>query len=249
MKNSRNDIVKFCEEYLSVGDFEDYCNNGLQVEGASEVKKIVTGVSLSQKLIEAAIGENADMIMVHHGFFNDQIAPPVRIDGLVKNRLKLILENNINIVGFHLPLDAHDKIGNNISICKILGIKNTEKCNVGFVGELDSEIDFDKFLALVDSELETKSFYINSGNKRVKRVGVISGGSSPEFNEAVAMGADTYIAGDIREHIVRAVEETGINFINAGHYNTEKIGVQNLGELVAKKFGVEVKFVDVPNEV
>ena len=109
-------IVKYCEDYLKVKDFEDYCINGLQVEGAPKVSKIITGVSLSEKLIKEAIKKQAKMIMVHHGIFGSQISKPPSVKGVIRNRLKLLLENNINLCGFHLPLDAHPVIGNNISL-------------------------------------------------------------------------------------------------------------------------------------
>jgi len=246
----RNKIVKFCEEYLKVKDFTDFCNNGLQVEGTPEVKKIITGVTLSQKLIEQAIAKKAQMIIVHHGIFVKYLGEQPKITGVWKTRLKLLLANEINLLGFHLPLDAQPEIGNNINICKLLGIIiNTEPFEVGFIGELKKEMDFNDFVKLVNEKLATKSYAINAGPKLVKKIGVISGGSSPDVHEIAAQGADTFLAGDIREQIVRVVEELNINFINAGHYNTETFGIKNLGDLLAKKFDLDVEFVDVPCEI
>lgn len=246
---NRDKIVKFCEDYLSVKDFEDHCHNGLQVEGAKEVKKIITGVSFSQKLIEKAIENNAEMIMVHHGIFTGQIGKLPVIKSVLKNRLKSLLKNNINLCGFHLPLDAHPVIGNNISICNMLGIKKVKKFEVGFVGELKTAENFESFVKKVNKKLNTRSYAIGAGPKKVKKVGVISGGASPHVLEAAELGVDTYICGDIREEVVRRVEELGINFINAGHYNSEVFGIKNLGELLAKKFKIKVKFIDIPNEI
>ncbi len=242
-------ITEYCQEYLKTKDFEDYCYNGCQVEGASEVKKIITGVSLSQKLIEKSAEKKAQMIIVHHGFFGSAFGMLPVIKGVMKNRLKLLFENNINLLGFHLPLDAHAEIGNNISICRKLNIKKIKLFDVGFIGELKTAIDFEKFICQVDSVLETKSYSIQAGPSKVKRVGVISGGSSPKFQEAKIMGADTYLCGDVRENTVREVEEANMNFINAGHYNTEKLGVQNLANLLVQKFNVEAEFIDIPNEI
>lgn len=246
---SRNKIVKFCEEHLQVKNFKDYCHNGLQVEGAEKISKIITGVSFSQKLIEFAVKKNAQMIIVHHGIFGNQITSPPQIKGVIKNRLKLLLKNNINLCGFHLPLDAHPIIGNNISICKLLNIQKVEPFYVGFAGELKKQMKFCDFVELVNKKLNTNSYIISAGPEMVKKVGVISGGASPEFKLAAELGVDTYLCGDVREEVVRAIEETGINFINAGHYNTEKLGVQNLGNLIAKKFKIEVEFVDIPCDV
>ena len=115
-------IVEFCEGYLKTHKWQDYCHNGLQVEGALKVSKVISGVSLSEQLIDVAIKKRAKMLLVHHGFFKGNISPPPRIIGVVRNRLKKLLENNINLLGFHLPLDAHPVIGNNISLIKLLSL-------------------------------------------------------------------------------------------------------------------------------
>nr|MBD3359292.1 Nif3-like dinuclear metal center hexameric protein [Candidatus Buchananbacteria bacterium] len=250
MTVERNKIVKFCEEYLRVNEFEDKCHNGLQVEGKLEINKIITGVSLSQKLIKQAIAKKADMLIVHHGLFSGTWGSSLQITGLYKNRLKLLLENELNLMGFHLPLDAHPEIGNNISLCKILGItQKTEPLDIGFIGELKTEMNLTDFVKLVNEKLQTDSYSIAAGPDKVKKIGVISGGASPDFKAFAQAGCDTFLTGDVRESVVRAVEEIGINFINAGHYNTEKLGVQNLGKVLADKFGVDVEFVDVPCEI
>lgn len=246
---NRNKIVKFCEDYLEVSKFSDYCVNGLQVEGGDEVAKIVTGVSLSQKLIEEAVKRNAQMIMVHHGIFKSDMGDLPCITGVLKERVKLLLENSINLCGFHLPLDAHLEIGNNISLCNLFGIKNVVPFDVGFIGELKKEVNFDDFLNVVKEKLGEKIYLIQAGKKKVQKVAIISGGASPDFEEAAKLGADVYLTGDVREEVVRKIEEIGINFINAGHYNTEKLGIQNLGELIAKEFDIDVEFVDIPCDI
>lgn len=248
--NNRDEIIKFCEEYLEVKQFEDKCCNGLQLEGKKEIKKIITGVTFSAKLIDEAIKRKADMIMVHHGIFDNYINHPISIKGYFRERLKKMLENDINLVGFHLPLDAHEKIGNNVAICRVLGIEGLEKYEVGFVGELKEQIRFDDFVEIIKEKLEIDNPYtIKAGSDFVKKVAVVSGGASPYYEEAANLGADTFLTGDVRENVVREIEEVGMNFINAGHYNTEKLGIQNLGKLVAEKYNVEVEFVDVPNEI
>ncbi len=250
MKTIRTkNIIKFCQDYLEVEKFRDYCHNGLQVEGSEKVDKIITGVSFSVALAQEAIKRKAQMIIVHHGIFGNQIGSQPQIKGFLRERLKLLLENNINLAGFHLPLDAHPKIGNNISLCRLLGIKKCKTLDVGFIGELGEAMNFKVFAKMVNRKLNTKSYIIDAGPNKVKKVGIISGGASPEFKLAYEAGADTYICGDVREEIVRGVIETGINFINAGHYNTEKLGVQNLGNLLTRRFGVKVEFVDVPCDV
>lgn len=249
MAAKRNEIVKFCQEILKVKDFQDYCHNGLQVEGKEQVKKIITAVSFSKKLMEKAIEKKADMLIVHHGIFGDQIGNPPVIKGIMKERIKLLLTHDISLLGFHLPLDAQSEFGNNISLCKLLGIRNPKPFDVGFIGTLSRPITFKDFVKMVNEKLATRSYIISAGPEKVRSVAVVSGGSSPDALSAAEMGADTFVSGDVRESIVRAVEEAGINLINAGHYNTEKLGVQNLGQKVAKKFKVEVEFVDIPNEI
>ncbi len=249
MPAKRDKIIGYLNKYLKVDDFQDYCFNGLQIGGKENISKIVTGVSLSQRFIKEAVKKKADMIIVHHGIFLNDIPSPFCLNGLMKERIKMILCNDINLAGYHLPLDAHPIIGNNISLAKLLGVKKCKPVSVGFVGVLDKELDFDKFVDLVDKKLKVKSFVLPYGKKKFKKVGIISGGSSPHFKEIQNAGADVFIGGDIREEVVRAIEETGINFINARHYNTEKLGIQNLGKLVEKKFKVKTEFIDVPCEV
>lgn len=255
MKVSRDKIVKYCKDYLKTDKFEDYCENGLQLEGDEKVSKIVAGVSLSEKLIREAIKRKAQMIIVHHGIFLSEFMPSPRISGSLKKRLALLIENNINLCGFHLPLDAHPVIGNNISLAKILKLKNIKSIKsanhgeIGFIGELDKKMKNEDFVSLVDSKLETKAFSILASKNGVKKVAITSGGAANDCMEAYALGADTYVTGENEEYLVRKVEEEEKNFINAGHYNTEKEGVKNLGKLLEKKFGIKIEFVDIPNEV
>lgn len=249
MSVKRDKIIGFCADYLKTGDFQDHCHNGLQVEGRADVAKIVTGVSLSRELIKRALERQADMILVHHGIFMRDVPNPLCLRGYMRERLRLLLENDLNLAGYHLPLDAHPVIGNNISLSRLLGLRKIQPLDVGFVGELGKEMPFEQFNALVERQLCTHNFAIAAGKKKVKKAAVISGGSSPDFEKAALAGADVFVSGDVREEVVRKIEEVGINFIDAGHYNTEKEGIRKLGELLAEKFKIEAEFVDVPNEV
>jgi dinuclear metal center YbgI/SA1388 family protein len=251
----RDKIVKFCEDYLKVKDFKDHCINGLQIEGKEEIKQIVTGVSFSEKLIREAIKKKADMLIVHHGIFDSTIGNNPQITNNLKNRFKLVLGKDINLCGFHLPLDAHPVIGNNISLLKTFGLKKVEPINtkqygnIGFIGEFNKPIDFSKFVSLVNIKLDTSSYVISAGPEKIKKVGIVSGGAASNFKDALALGADTYLCGDIHEFLYQEIKESKVNFINAGHYNTEKMGVQNLGNLIFKKFNVKVDFIDVPCDI
>lgn len=249
MSVSRDEMVRFCRNFLEVENFTDFCVNGLQVEGAAKITRIVTGVSLSEKLIEAAIERQAEMILVHHGFFAGGIPSPLALGGFNRTRLKLILSHDLNVVGFHLPLDAHPKIGNNVSIAKLLGAKQLQSFGVGFVGELAKPVEWKSFSTLVAEKLKTQVVAVGSPQGKVRRVAIVSGGASTEFEAAAFLGVDVLVCGDLREHVVRAAEEMHIGIVNAGHYNTEKLGVRNLGDLVAKRFKVPVEFVDIPCEI
>lgn len=245
----RDRIVEHLTTYLRVDEFTDYCVNGLQVAGAEEVDRVVAGVSISRRLIEEAIRRDAQMILVHHGFFRGDIPDPLMLSGVIKERLALLLRYDISVVGFHLPLDAHPEIGNNALACRHLGLTDLQPVDVGFIGELGSPVDFSTFVELVETMYERKVQTFAYGADTTRRVAVISGGSSPEWIQAYRAGADTFICGDMREHLVRAVEEAGINVINAGHYSSERLGIRALAALVRDSLGVPVDFVDIPNPV
>ena len=248
MAASRDRIVEFCKHFLNVSDFRDWCSNGLQVEGAPQVKRIAAGVSLSIRLIEEAVAKGADTLLVHHGLFGKDLEGPA-VQGITRRRLKLLLEHDMNLLGFHLPLDAHPRIGNNIGLCKLLGVAKRKPLDVGFQGELARAVRLPRWVATIDQKLRTKSQVLASGPKLVKRVAVISGGASPSFQMAASAGCDTLLCGDLRENVVRGAEELHLNVINAGHYNTEKLGVINLSRLLAQRFGVQAEFIDVPCEI
>lgn len=254
MSVSRDKIVSFCSDYLKVENFKDYCHNGLQISGTDKINKIVIGVTISKKLIEAAMQKKADMIIVHHGLFAKHFGEFPVIEGVWRERLKLLLNNDISLCGFHLPLDAHHLIGNNISILqalglvKVCGIKEDGQ-SVGYVGEYKISVARDKFIESVNKKLETKSVVLEFGAKQIKKVGIVSGGASPSWFTAQKLGCDTFITGDLRESVVRPAEEAGVNIINAGHYNSERFGIINLGRLVQKKFKVSVEFVEVPCDI
>ena len=249
MAAQRDEIVSFCNDLLRVSEFHDYCLNGLQLEGRQRVTKIISGVSLSAALVQTAAKKRAQMIIVHHGIFQGDIPTPPFIGGTLRGRLKLLLDNDISLCGYHLPLDAHPKIGNNAALCQLLGVSGLAPFDVGFIGELQEPVPFPSFLGLVNSQIGCQAFSIAAGPKKVHRVAIVSGGASPDYEKAVRAGADTFLCGDVRENVVRGVEELKINFINAGHYNTEKLGVQNLSAAIRKKFRIPADFVDIPNAV
>ena len=255
MPAKRDKIIGYLNKYLKVDDFQDHRFNGLSIEGKENISKIVTGITLSQRLIKKALNRKADMIIIHHGFSFANDLPSQSLEGFMKERIKMILCNDISLAGYHLPLDAHPIIGNNVSLAKLFSLEKIRQFDTSFggdfgtIGELKRTIDFENFVELVNKKLEVKSFVLPYGKTKIKKIAIISGSGSKEFGNIYKLGADVYLTGDIKESVVRQIEETGINFINAGHYNTEKLGIQNLGKLVEKKFKVKTEFIDVPCEV
>ena len=245
----RNEIVEYIDTLLKTTEFDDYCVNGLQVEGKEQISKIVVGVSASERLFTEAIQRNADMIIVHHGLFwkNDPI--PHALTGIVRNRVAQLIKNDINLTAYHLPLDAHPQIGNNAQIIKKLNLKLIKPVEIGFLAKLDTPVSIESFVKLVNEKLETKSMVFPFGNNKVSHVLVISGGSAMDYPLALENHADTFLAGNIKESLVRELEELKLNFINAGHYNTEKFGIQALGNLLQKQYDISCEFVDIPNPV
>jgi putative NIF3 family GTP cyclohydrolase 1 type 2 len=176
MPMKRDRIVEYLTTYLGADGFTDYCVNGLQVAGAEEVDRVVAGVSISRRLIEVAIRLGAQMILVHHGFFRGDIPDPLRLAGIMKERLALLLRHDISVVGFHLPLDAHPEIGNNALACKYLGLTDLHPVDIGFVGQLASPVNFAAFVELVEAMYERKVQAFAYGPETTRRVAVISGG-------------------------------------------------------------------------
>jgi len=244
----RDDIIQYADELLNINEFDDLSINGLQVEGREKIQKIALGVSVSERLFQAAVQENADMIIVHHGAFWKN-SSPYTLTGINYKRMAVLIKNNINLAAYHLPLDAHPEIGNNAQILKRLRLEPIHPVDVGFLGRLKSPMEWAKFVNMVDQELQTTSMTFQFGTQHVSRVLVLSGGSSRYYQLALENNADTFIGGEMKENIVRELEEVGLNFIHAGHYNTEKFGVQALGEKLEQQFKINCRFIDIPNPI
>ncbi len=248
----RDDLNKFLADYLNTAEFKDICPNGLQVEGRPEIQRIVTGVTACVDLFNRAIEMSADAIIVHHGIIWSFERPLYR--GGYRERVRLLLDQNINLFGFHLPLDAHEEIGNNAQLGKLLNLKHIRPFGehggqiIGMMGGLESiekKVVFEKITNVVGQ----KPVIFDFGPKLVKSVGIMSGGAQKDVIQAVNAKLDLYLTGEASEHIMHYAKEEGIHFVSAGHYATEKFGVLALGALLSKEFGLEVSFVDIPNPV
>lgn len=253
----RKDLEKFISELLDSASFDDYCINGLQVEGKSEINRIVTGVSASARLFrEAASGRKADAVITHHGLFWKSSPHPFKLTGFMRARVKILLDNDVNFFGYHLPLDAHPVHGNNSLIAKRVGLQELKFVPIqgavnpiAAVGVLAKTTTFKEITAELDSRLGVEGTGIDSGSGSIRKVFVLSGSGGGYFMDAVAAGADLMITGELREEAVRAAEESGLSLYAAGHYNSEKLGIQALGTKLAKEFDLEVSFIDIPNPV
>ncbi len=241
-------LTSYINELLEVDTFKDYAPNGLQVEGKAKLKKIITGVSATQALIEAAIEKEADAIIVHHGWFWKGEDPC--ITGMKYKRLKLLMQHDISMLGYHLPLDAHPELGNNAQLAKRLNIQIEDVMGdqgVGNFGRLAEYTSLEKLGSNIETSLNRKPLLISAGDHAIRRIAWCTGGAQSYINEAVEAGVDAYISGEISEHTVHIARESGVHYIAAGHHATERYGVEALGEFVAAKSGLLHEFVDIDN--
>ena len=246
-------LCDFCDDYLSVPDFDDYCPNGLQVEGSEEVNHIVSGVTASLDLIEAAIEARADALLVHHGYFWKGEAQP--ITGFKGRRVRALIRNNINLLAYHLPLDAHPEVGNNAQIARLMGWEVQDKFgriglhDIVFSTRFESPLTLDELSASVASRLKTRPLTISTGDRPVRSVAWCTGAAQGYIEQAAGRGIDAFISGEVSEATFHFAKEMGIHYIAAGHHATERYGVQALGALIEEKFGVRHQFIDIPNPV
>jgi dinuclear metal center YbgI/SA1388 family protein len=245
-----NTLVNYSQQLMQVERFQDYCPNGLQVEGKVEVYKIVTGVTASMSLIEAAHEAKADLILVHHGYFWRNEDP--RVIGIKRNRLGFLLKHNLNLLAYHLPLDAHAQFGNNVQLGSKLGIAMTDyrgESNSVAVGYLDKAIKLVDFSRHIENVLERTPLVIGDGQKLVRKVAWCTGAAQSYMDSVIALGADVFISGEISEQTTHQAVESGVAYIAAGHHATERYGVHALGEHLAEKFNLQHEFIDIKNPV
>jgi dinuclear metal center YbgI/SA1388 family protein len=242
-----NDLNDYLNQLLQPDRFSDYCPNGLQVEGKREINKIVTGVTASMALLEAALQANADAVLVHHGYFWRNEAMP--IVGIKKRRIQFLLQHEINLFAYHLPLDMHAELGNNVMLAKQLGLKVTEWADMLALAELLKPQTLQSFAEHIETKLKRKPQVIGDLNKPIKRIALCTGAAQGYIEQALAQNVDVYISGEISEQTVHIARESGMSYISAGHHATERYGIQALGEHLAQKFGLQHQFIDIENPV
>lgn len=245
-----NTLVAEADRYLQASAVADYCPNGLQVEGRPQVCRIVSGVTASQALLDAAVEAEADLVLVHHGYFWK--GEDACITGMKQRRLKTLLANDISLLAYHLPLDLHPEVGNNVQLARRLGITVEGPLDpddarvVGLVGSLSEPVPARDFARRVQQALGREPLLVET-DRLISRVGWCSGGGQGYIDRAVAAGVDLYLTGEASEQTFHSAQENGIAFLAAGHHATERYGVQALGDYLARRFAVEHLFIDLPN--
>ena len=248
-----NELVSWCNHILNVKAFKDYCPNGLQVESSAQLHKIITAVTASQEAIDAAIAEKADAILVHHGYFWK--GEPDVLTGIKGQRIKKLMQHNISLIAYHLPLDAHITLGNNAALADLLKITVTgaldpsEAYPIGNVGELVSAMTPEQLSQHILLCLGRQPLHLAGTSTIIKKVGFCTGGAQDYLYKAALQGCDAYISGEVSERTYHEAKELGIHYFACGHHATERGGVQRLGTAIAKQFNVEVKFIDYDNPV
>ena len=246
---SRDEIERHLADTLDINRFRDYCPNGMQVEGRERIRHIVTGVTASFALLEAAVAQGADMVLVHHGYFWRGEDP--RVVGPRRRRLKLLIDHEMNLFAYHLPLDAHPELGNNAQLAKLLGFAAEERFgeqDLGWIGRA-SCATVGELAAQIERALGRAPLLIGDASQPLSRVAWCTGAAQGAMEAAIAAGASTYLSGEISEQTVHLARESGVSYLACGHHATERGGVQALGDYLSKRFGVSHSFIDIPNPV
>lgn len=247
----RQHLLAAFDELLQPARFKDYGPNGLQVEGRAEVRRIVSGVTASRALIEAAVAVQADAIFVHHGLF--WRGQDGRVTGWMKQRLALLLAHDINLFAYHLPLDAHPELGNNAQLARQLGFMATGRFGdneLGFLGERSDGGSFqgaEQLAAHLKLRLNRAVVHVGRAQDAIKKIAWCTGGAQGYFEAAIAAGADAFITGEISEPQAHYARECGVAFLACGHHATERYGAPAVAGHVAAQFGLEHRFIDIDN--
>ncbi len=250
---SRNELMKYLNTLLTPEAFKDYCENGLQVEGTDQIRTLVSGVTACQALLDEAVARNADAVLVHHGYFWK--GEPQSLVGMKGKRIRTLIKNDMNLIAYHLPLDAHPELGNNAQLAKLLGLNVIDGLEVGnpnsigLVGALSKPMTAQKFSERLSQVLGREPLHIGEQETTISKVAWCTGAAHSYIYKAIDAGVDAFITGEISEPTVHVAREEGIHFYSAGHHATERYGAKALGEHLAEKFGLDHHFVDIDNPV
>lgn len=250
-----HELDRYLKEFLAVTEYRDHAPNKMFVEGLRPLKRGVTGVSLNSALISAAIAIEADFIIVHHphGFWNEDPKLPIGVFG---EKLRLLIQNQISVYGYHLPLDGHPVLGNNALLADAIGLKNRNgfirsgEAFVGCYGSLEKAVLLDEFLKTIEAKVSPILHHFEGGGPTVQNIAICSGGAPQAVAELLeSQTVDLYLTGEARETSQQFALEEQFHFVACGHHATERFGVRALGEHIAEQFHLEVDFVDVDNPV
>ncbi len=253
-----HEILAWCDQQLLTHEFKDYAPNGLQIEGKQDIKKIVTAVTASLDAIESAIQLNADILLVHHGYFWKGEDYP--IVGMKGKRIKKLIQHDISLVAYHLPLDAHPVWGNNVAIAERLGLENIQpldtsaRHSIGNIGELPTALSAQEFQQLLREKIQihltdTPILHLPAEKAQIKKVGFCTGSAQDYIHQAYAMGCDAFISGEVSERTFYDAKELDVHYFACGHHATERYGVQRLGQAIAEQFGLEYDYIELHNPI
>jgi len=245
-----HELCDYNASLLQTDLFKDYCPNGLQIEGCAEVRRIATAVTASQHILDEAITWGADALLVHHGYFwrNEDAA----IVGIKKKRIAQLLRNDMSLLAYHLPLDAHAKLGNNVQLGNLLGFKPIRQFgnqNIVWLGDLEEPQTLNHLTKNISHQLKREPQVIGDPTKHIQTIAWCTGGAQGYFDEAIQQGADAYLTGEASEHNFHLAQESGVAFIAAGHHATERLGIQALGTHLAQQFDLKHQFFDQNNPI
>lgn len=250
---SRDEILAYLASYLDTARFRDAAPTGLQVEGRPTVRKVASGVSASMAFFERAAHEGADLLLVHHGLFWQKESRVLA--GAAKSRVKFLLDRDVTLAAYHLPLDAHPEVGNNALALRELGARDLVPFGVddgqaiGWRGAFPEPLEARELFRALGQYYGREPLAFASGPERVRTIALVSGAGQSFFRQAIDAKLDCFVTGEVSEWVMSAAEEAGVHFVSAGHHATERIGIRALGEHVARRFGVPHVFLDVPNPV
>lgn len=247
------DIIQWCDQTLKSPEFKDYAPNGLQIEGKTEVRKILAAVTASQDAIDAAIRENADLLLVHHGYFWKGEAYP--ITGMRGKRIKSLIQHDISLLAYHLPLDSHPSLGNNAAIADLLKLERiealdpSERHSIGNTGYLNQPMPVEDFKKFVSEKLKFDAIHLPADKTMIEKVGFCTGGAQDFIIKAAEQGCDAYISGEVSERTFYEAKELGVHYFACGHHATERYGVQRLGQAISEQFDIEYVYFELNNPI
>ena len=247
------DIIQWCDQTLKSTEFKDYAPNGLQIEGKTEVRKILAAVTASQDAIDAAIRENADLLLVHHGYFWKGEAYP--ITGMRGKRIKSLIQHDISLLAYHLPLDSHPSLGNNAAIADLLKLERIEALDpserhpIGNIGYLNQPMPVEDFKKFVSEKSKFDITPLPAAKTMLEKVGFCTGGAQDFIVKAAEQGCDAYISGEVSERTFYEAKELGVHYFACGHHATERYGVQRLGQAISEQFDIEYVYFELNNPI